>query len=65
MTKNIKQMITINDKNEYIKLKYILFPYLIPKCDINVQISIWKEILSYIRNTKRFNKLYQINMKEI
>ena len=65
MIKNIKRVCKQMNKPKYKTIKYLLFPYLIPKCNISVQIQIWKEILSYIRNTKRFTKLRFIDLNNI
>ena len=65
MIKRIKRVCKHMNKPKYKTLKYILFPYLIPKCNTTTQIQIWKEVLSYIRNTKRFTNIRFINLDNI
>ena len=63
-----KKLIKINHKFKYQKfqtMKYLLFPYKIHNNSKKQQAQIWREILSYIKGTKRFENLYDINLKEI
>ena len=58
----------INHKFKYNKfrsLKYILFPYKLFNTTTSQQIAIWKEILSYVKNTQRFANLYQIQLNKL
>ena len=48
-----------------IPIKYVLFPYLIKKIEIHQQITIWKEILNYTKNTKRFKNLFKIDTNKL
>ena len=66
--KLFQKLIKINYKFKYTKFKstkFLLFPYLVYHTNITQQITIWKEILNYTKNTQRFKNLYQIDLKQI
>ncbi len=55
-----------------INLKYLLHPYKIKKLpdlkkeiSIKSQLRIWKSVLHYIKETKRFTDLYYVNLERL
>ena len=63
--KNISKISYKFRYQKFRRLKYILFPYKLYHTKIHQHIAIWKELLSYIRNTNRLSNLYVINTNEI
>ena len=46
-------------------VKYLLFPYFLFRSNILKQSLVWKEILNYIKETKRFENIYRIDLNQI
>ena len=64
----MNKLIKINHRYKYEKfksMKYLLFPYRLQHNNITKQTMVWKEILNYTKETKRFSNLYHINLNNL
>ena len=62
---NLCKISNIYRSNEFFQLKYLLFPYHTPNITIIQQIAIWKEILSYTKNTNRFQNISRMDTTKL